>query len=672
MVKLAFALALVGMAFGQSYTINTVAGFYPGPGDGGPATSATLELPYSVALDSSGNLFIADYGNESVRRVDAGTGIITSLTTTKIAAYDVKVDGAGNVYISHEGQIMKLTPDGTLTAIVNSARVSGYNGDGIPATAAEITNPDCMALDGSGNLYFNDRENERIREVTPDGIIHTLAGTGQAGYNGDGIPATSAELNNPMSVAVDGNGNVFIAESGGYRIRQITPDGIIHTIAGTGVSSYKGDGGLAVNATISNPWAVQVDSSGNVYFSDNGRIREITTDGLIHTIAGNGTYVYTGDGLPAVASGLDALNFAIDPAGDLYIADSEVGLVHIVTPDGIINTVAGSLRFSGDGGPAIGAEFCLPYGVTIDGFGNMYVGDTNNHRVRKIDPTGLVSTYAGTGWQTSNVRSGIATQVNIGHPMGLAADAAGNLYVADQWKCRVDLISPDGMLQTIAGGNCGYGGDNGPASSALLAQPRALALDQAGNLYIADYDNNRVRMISAEGTITTYAGTGTAGSGADGIPATQSALSSPEGLAVDAAGNLYIADYGSNRIRMVAPSGIITTVAGTGKSGTPTNGKPAVSQPIYEPSGVAVDGSGNLYITQSGSFYVRKVDSSGILSTIAGNGQWGYSGDGGPALSAGISEALSPVVDANGNIYFADMANNCIRELTVNTTPQNR
>ena len=173
-------------------------------------------------------------------------------------------------------------------------------------------------------------------------------------------------------------------------------------------------------------------------------------------------------------------------------------------------------------------------------------------------------------------------------------------------------------------------------------------------------------MISPDGTIATYAGTGAAGSGADGIAATASALNNPEGLAVDWAGNLYIADYDSNRVRMVNPAGIITTVAGNGKAGNATDGEHATSQAVTEPTGVAVDYLGNLYITQWGTYYVRRVDLSGILTTIAGNGQWGYSGDGGPALSGGISQAMSPVLDANGNIYFADMDNNCIRELIVN------
>jgi sugar lactone lactonase YvrE len=651
------------VAFGQTYTINTAAGFYWGPGDGGPATWATLELPYSVAEDTSGNLFIADYGNEAIRRVDAGTGIITTITTTQIAAFDVKVDGNGNVYIAHDGQILELTPDGAQTAIVNAARTSGYNGDGILAASAEITFPDCLALDSAGDLYFNDRLNERVRQVTPDGIIHTIAGTGQAGYNGDAIPATSAQLNNPMSVTVDGAGNVYIVDAGNYRLRQITPDGIIHTIAGNGIGSYSGDGGLAINAGISDPWGVQIDSAGNIYFSDSARIREITPDGIIRTIVGTGNEIFSGDGGPAVAAGINARNFVIDPSGTLYVADYENGLVRMVTPDGIINTIAGSLRFSGDGGPASAAQFCMPYYLALDGAGNMFVADTYDHRVRKIDPTGLVSTYAGTGWETTNVHSGIATEVNIGHPNGLAVDSSGNLYMADNWKCRIDRISPDGMLDSIAGGNCGYGGDGGPATSALVQGPQGLAMDQAGNLYIADNGNNRIRKITPDGIITTYAGTGTAGSGADGIAATKSALNDPMGLAVDAAGNLYIADYGSSRVRMVDPTGIITTVAGNGKSGTPTAGKPATSQPVTEPTGVAVDSAGSLYITQWGSYRVLKVDPSGILSTIAGNGQRGYSGDGGPAMSGSFSQAMSPIVDSSGNLYFADMANNCIREL---------
>ena len=663
-LRLLFFCAWV--AFGQTYSINTVTGSYWGPGDGGPATSATLEIPYSVAVDSSGNLYIADYGNESVRRVDAGTGIITTITKTQIAAFDVKVDNAGNVYISRDGQILKLTPDGTLTAIANATRGAGYNGDGIPATAAQVTFVDCLALDNAGNLYFNDHDNQRVRQITPDGIIHTIAGTGQAGYNGDGIPATSAELNNPLGVAVDPAGNVFIVDSSNFRIRQITPDGIIQTIDGTGVAYNTGDGGPAVRATLESLWGVQVDNAGNLYVSQSGHIREITPDGIIHAIVGNGDYVFSGDGGPAIAAGISPRNFAVDSSGALYIADLEDSLVRKVTPDGTISTVAGTLAFGGDGGPATEAQLSMPWSATLDAAGNMYVADAYNHRVRKIDTTGVISTYAGTGREATNMNSGVATQVNIGRPNGLAIDAAGNLYMADNWKCRIDRIAPDGTLTLIAGGSGGYSGDGYAATLARLQDPEGLALDQAGNLYVADNGNYVVRRISPDGTITTYAGTGSAGAGADGIPATQSALGKPWGLAVDAAGDLYIADYDSSRVRKVDPSGIITTVAGNGHAGTPTNGKPATSQPVSEPTGVAVDSGGNLYITLW-DFHVLKVDSSGLISTIAGNGQWAYSGDGGPALSAAIEHAMGPVVDSNGNVYFADSANNCIRELVVNS-----
>ena len=664
----AAAIALLGLlvpsaALGQNsrYNINRVAGFFS-RGDGGPAIAAMLDFPQAVTVDGKGNFFIADSGGP-LRRVDAGSGIISTVPGGSYA-YDVKLGSDGNFYVANFAWVLKVTPAGE-TSVVAGTGNAGYNGDEIPAGSAQVNYPTALALDAAGNIYIADRYNHRIRKVAPDGIIHTVAGTGTAGYNGDGIQATLASLSAPQGIAVDSAGNLNIADTGNCRIRMVTPAGIIATIAGTGVCRASGDGGLAMQAGAALPISVARDGAGNLFVSESGRVRRISAAGLITTVAGNGTAGYSGDGGPALAAQVDPAGLAFDSVGNLLIADSGSSRVRMVTPDGAITTATGSSRFGGDGGPAVSSRLFRPYFVAFDRGGNMYLSDTLNHRVRKVDTSGVITTYAGTGLRASNAISGIAANVNIGDPVGVAFDAAGNLYIADNYNCRVYRVSPEGSLQTIAGtGVLGYDGDGGDARSARLSSPTGLAVDQAGNLYIADAYNYRVRKVSPDGIIATVAGTGAAGAGSDGIPATESALNYVDGIAVDKSGNLYIADEENYRVRMVNPAGIVTTVAGNGKPGmltSATNGKPATSVAIGLPYGVVVDDEGNLYYSEY--TFIGKVDRSGVLTVIAGDGQRGYSGDGGPATSASILLPQGLALDANGDLYFADTENSCIRRL---------
>ena len=255
----------------------------------------------------------------------------------------------------------------------------------------------------------------------PDGIIHTIAGTGYAGYNGEnGISAALAFVNNPRGIALDASGSVYFVDSGNHRIREIMPDGTIQTVAGSGSASYSGDGGLAIKAGLGGPWGLVIDASGNFYVRDTAQIRMITAaDGIIRTIVGNGDYAASGDGGPAIAAGINPMNFAVDANGTLYIADEENGLIRTVTPDGMINTAAGTIQYSGDGGPACEAQFNQPQYVTFDSAGNLYISDTYNHRVRKMDSGGNMNTVVGSGLQITNLRSGPALQVNLGLPTGL-------------------------------------------------------------------------------------------------------------------------------------------------------------------------------------------------------------------------------------------------------------
>jgi uncharacterized protein (TIGR03437 family) len=666
-ISLALILASVAAAQNYPYFIDTVAGSYP-LGNGGPATSALLEYPRGLAVDGGGNMYIGDNGNLLVRKVAAGSGVITSLPGgVNVSSWDVQVDAAGNVYFSDAlYRVFRLTPAGGLTVIAGSAQ--GFAGDGASATQAQLRWPYGLAVDSAGNVYIADSGNQRIRRITKDGIIRTIAGTGSSAYNGDNMPATSANLNGPRGIAVDAAGNLYIADYGNRRIRKVAADGTIGTLAGTGAAGTSGDGGPATSATLQSPIGLALDAAGNVYFSDSGRVRKIATNGTIQTVAGTGIVGFSGDGGPATSARIDPYNLAVDAAGNLYLVDYSNSRVRMVTPDGRIRTVAGASHLSGDGGPATGAVMHTPYDVAFDRLGNMYVADTSNHVVRKVDAAGKIGTYAGTGDNSSTVDSGIATQVNLNAPRGLATDVAGNLYIADYGNCRVRRVGADGNITTVAGtGSCLDSGDGGPATAARLS-PWAVAVDAAGNLYISDATHARVRKVAPDGTIGTVAGTGTAGSGNDGIPATESALNSPYGLAVDKKGNLLIVDSGNHRVRMVDAAGVIRAVAGNGDATLYLNdGKPASTVPLYSPYGIAADGQGNLYITQATWGYVRKVDTAGIIHTIAGFLNNGFAGDGGPASNSAVNLPRGLAVDAAGDVFFADSSNHRVRRLMVNS-----
>ncbi len=332
-----------------------------------------------------------------------------------------------------------------------------------------------------------------------------------------------------------------------------------------------------------------------------------------------------------------------------------------------ISTVAGVRQGSGgDGGPATAAELMLPQGVTQDALGNLYIADRDNHRVRKVTPAGTISTVAGTGGMDFSGDGGPATAAQMRDPGGVAVDAAGNLYIADTNNHRIRKVTPAGTISTVAGvAGLGFSGDGGPATAAHLFGPVGVAVDAAGNLYIADTRNNRIRKVDSAGDIHTVAGTGTSGSSGDGGSATLAQLSGPMAVAVDAAGNLYIADGYNNRIRKVDSAGDIHTVAGTGIYGSSGDGGSATVARLGNPYGVAVDAAGNLYISDSGNHRIRKVDSAGTIHALAGTGTSGFSGDGGPAAAAQFFIPYGVSVDAAGNtLYIADLNNNRIRKVS--------
>ncbi len=586
-----------------------------------------------------GNLYIADTSNHRIRKVDADTDFISTV--------------AG---------------DGTY----------GFGGDGAAATAAQLYSPQGVAMDGDGNLYIADTNNSLIRKVDADGDISTVAGNGTAGFGGDGAAATAAQLYSPYGVAVDGDGNLYIADTNNRRIRKVDADtDFISTVAGNGSYGHSGDGAAATAARLRSPRGVAVDGDGNLYIADSSshRIRKVDADtDFISTVAGNGAGGFGGDGAAADAAQLNfPTGVAVDGDGNLYIADTDNHRIRKVDASSKnISTAAGASSGGEDGGPATQARLTTPSGVAVDGSGNVYIADTDNHRIRKVDADGNISTVAGDGTAGFDGDGAAADAAQLNFPTGVAVDGSGNLYIADTNNSRIRMVGTDDNISTVAGG--GSGGDGGAATAARLGRPRGVAVDGSGNVYIADTDNHRIRKVDADTDfISTVAGSRYGGDSGDGGAATAAQLSYPYGVAVDGSGNLYIADTNNSRIRKVdAATNKISTVAGDGTYGFDGDGGPAVAAQLWTPYDVAVDGDGNLYIVDTNNLRIRKVDAvTGFISTVAGNGSYGFSGDGAAATAAQLSSRQGVAVDGDGNLYIADSFNHRIRKVdfTATVTP---
>jgi sugar lactone lactonase YvrE len=592
----------------QTPKVFTVAGGYLG--NGVPATSASLDYPRSIAVDARGDIYVTDDAHCRIRKIGRD-GVIASFAGTGIC---------------------------------------GDSGDGGPAHLAMIS-PAGITFDAQGNLLIAD--DSRIRKIAKNGVITTIAGNGTFGYSGDGGPATQASLYYPTSVSSDPSGNVYIEDSYNTVIRMVDTAGNIHTVAGNGTWGFSGDGGPATSAQFGRtPGTVCTDGNGNFYIADtnNYRVRKVDSTGTITTYAGTGSsYPISGNGGPATSANIGAPFGLLLSGGKLYIS-TNINIWAVDLTSQLINIVAGtnSGGFNGDGNAALSTLFALPWGMAIDHAGDLLVADSSNDRVRKIDSSQIVTTIAG-----GYIGDGkLGTGASLNSPQHIAFDAAGNLYIADSSANRVRKVSTNGIITTFAGtGITGYSGDSGPASAATLNQPDAVAADGSGNIFVADNGNGVIRKVDASGTISTFV---------SGISAYS--------LATDAVGNIYASDF--LVVRKITPAGAVSIFAG-GCFGFGGDGGPATQACLALPEGMAFDNAGNLYIMDTQNYRVRKVDTNGIISTVAGNGHYGYSGDGGPATSASLgSFCLDVALDRNGNIYIADLINARIRIVDASGTIQ--
>jgi sugar lactone lactonase YvrE len=556
----------------------------------------------------------------------------------------------------------------------------GGSDEGRPATLAGLT-PAAVAVDSDGVLHVSDKSGYRVVKVDDTtGRISTIAGNGSLGTTGDGGPSTEASILAPWGVAVGAGGDLYIGNYG--LVRKVDgATGIITTVAGDpNRQGFSGDGGPATLAGMTEIMDIAVDARGDIYLVDvwNHRIRKISTaTGIISTVAGTGEQSFSGDGGPATVAALNQpMGIDVDPAGNLFIADGLNNRIRKVDAvSGIISTVAGNgnLGFAGDGGAATQAELAAPSDVLVDELGTLFVADRRNRRIRVIDhETKTITTIAGTGESldpfdpTRTGDGGPATQAVLQCPGNLAMDGSGSLYVAggtsfesyvgecDRRVRRIDMATR--TITTVAGnGTAGYVGEGRLATDAALILPQDVVADSAGNIYISQDTALRVSRVDAQTRIiTTVAGTGHHAISPDGGPATETPLHIPWALAVDGVGNLYVGD--GYRVRMVeATSEAIMTVAGTGEKGFSGDGDQATQASIGFCVGIEVDRHGNLFIADRDNNRVRRVDATtGVINTVAGNGQRGTSGDGGPATEANVGEPTDVVVDDLGNLYVSD------------------
>ena len=674
-------------ALAQQYVISTVAGGAPPPTPA-PGVEVPIGAPAGIAADDSGNVYFSNY--LSVFKLDRN-GILTRVagnslvgysgdggpaTSAALSASSLAVDSAGNLFLGGgggAGRVRRVSPDGIITTVAGNGTL-GFSGDTGPATDAALS-VFGVAVDGAGNLFIADAYAGRIRQVSPDGIITTVAGNGSQGFSGDNGPATSAQLNNPSGVVVDSAGNLFIADTGNQRIRKVSRGGVISTVAGDGPSDSPeaaGDGGPATSAQLGLPTYVALDAIGNLFIAENyggpgpgyGGIREVSVDGIITTVAGGGSSGLGDDGSATSAQLVGPYGVAVDGSGNLFIADGQ-DRIRKVSTSGIITTVAGNGNccFWGDGGPAINAAMSA-WGVAVDGAGDIFIADFGNQRVREVASSGIITTVAGGGALAgASADDGPAASAALSYPAAVAVDGAGSLFIADAGNHLVRKVSARGIITTVAGnGAQGFSGDGGPATSAALSLCAdlcgGLAVDSDGALFIADYGNNRIRKVSPDGIITTVAGSGSPSPNTDhysgdGGPATNALLYRPTGVAVDSAGNIFVVDAGNNRIRKVSVNGIISTVAGNGTLGFSGDGGPATMAEMDFPRGVAVDSVGALFIADTNNYRIRMVSPAGIITTVAGGGN-DVRGDGGPATNARLSFPMAVAVSDEGGIYIAD------------------
>jgi len=605
--------------------------------------------------------------------------------TTSLQPQDMALAPDGRLYIADEqhNRIRVVDTDGRISTLVGSGRI-GHNGDGLPGLETDLWVPASLEFGPDGRLYFVDLGNRQLRVVEADGTISTVLT--EAPFIRAGHPKFL-----PASLTLDRNGLVYLADRGNHTVWQIDIQRGARSVAGNGQRGFSGDGRPSALAQIADPRAVAVASDGGIYVADlgNRRVRYVDTQGIIHTLAGNGKEDAWDQPLPALEASIKPLDIAVDLEDRLLIIDGlqarvlrleHDGTLHILAtfpaadepnalhlgpngeilvstyqgrqifqlePGGTLVPIAGNgrIRASGDGGPATEASFFTPLDLLRTDTGALYIADHNNHLVRYISPEGTIETVAGTGTPGFSGDHGLATLAQLNRPAGLAMDLQGNLYIADRDNHLIRRVSPDGLIETVAGaGTPGFSGDHGLATLAQLDKPAGLTFDPAGRLLIGDSGNGRIRRLELDGTLQTIAGNGLTDLSATGGPALQTALRSPQSLAPAPDGGVWILDADAHRLYHLTPEGLLRPLAGNGQAAPAQSGSQAVNAPLNYPVDIVSDGAHGLFISERRR--LLHLDGDGVLRPVLEV----------PGNPAGLA------VDS-GTLIFSDVLGHCIKTL---------
>ena len=699
---------------GETVIVSTIAGGEPIFFADGQGSAARFNHPQGIAIDAAGNFYVADSGNHRIRKITPKGKVSTLAGGEKgfadgqgsAARFDspsgIAIDVAGNLYVTDKHRVRKVTSKGEVTTLAGSKE--GFaDGQG---SAAQFYYPSGIVIDAAGNLYLAD--NHRIRKVTPKGEVSTFAG-GEGGFaDGQG---SAARFSSPRSIAIDATGNLYVVDVNSrddhltynYRIRKVTPKGEVSTLADSDQNFVNEQGS---STRFNDPRGIAIDVAGNLYVADtyNGRIRKITPKGEVSTFVGGKEGFANGQG--SAAQFYQPYGMVIDMAGNLYVADHRNHRIRKITPKGEVSTFAGGEALFADGQGSV-ARFYYPSAIAIDAAGNLYITDTGNNLIRKVTPNGIVSTLA-SGEKGFADAQGSAARFN--KPRGIAIAVAGNLYVTDTQNHRIRKITPKGEVSTFAGGERGFA--DGQGSAARFNEPSGIAVDAADSLYVADRGNHRIRKITSTGVVSTLAGgewrfqdeTFSDGQGnivwfcspfgdetKEGIKRVRKVtpegevstlvgskwrfkdetssdgqgsvarFCSPSGIAIDTAGNLYVADTDNHQIRKITPEGEVSTLAGGGGAGF-SDGRGSAAR-FYEPSGIAIDATGNLYVADRVNCRIRKVTQGGEVSTLAGGKPGDFADEQGSVARFYYPTGIA--IDAAGNLYVADTFNHRIRKIEI-------